>query len=130
MAHRRWTSSSTTSLGPRSGLPARSPSLAWRFCCGAGVGHRKMTPKHAVTPDLSVVRPVFNEGENIGPLCQEFTETLTAWGHPYELIIVDDGSTDDTFELLRERQIVDRRMRVIRFRRNFGQTAAFAAGFS
>jgi glycosyltransferase involved in cell wall biosynthesis len=88
-----------------------------------------MTAKHPVAPDLSVVIPVFNEGENVGPLCQEFTKTLSAWGRPYELIIVDDGSTDDTFERLREQQITDRRVRVIRFRRNFGQTAAFAAGF-
>jgi glycosyltransferase involved in cell wall biosynthesis len=89
-----------------------------------------MTAKHPVAPDLSVVIPVFNEGENVGPLCQEFTKTLSAWGYPYELIIVDDGSTDDTFERLREQQMADRRVRVIRFRRNFGQTAAFAAGFS
>jgi glycosyltransferase involved in cell wall biosynthesis len=89
-----------------------------------------MTPKYTVAPDLSVVIPVFNEGENVGPLCQEFTKTLSAWGRPYELIIVDDGSTDDTFERLREQQITDRRVRVIRFRRNFGQTAAFAAGFA
>jgi glycosyltransferase involved in cell wall biosynthesis len=89
-----------------------------------------MTAKHTVAPDLSVVIPVFNEGENIGPLCQEFTKTLGAWGRPYELIIVDDGSTDDTFERLREQHITDQRLRVIRFRRNFGQTAAFAAGFA
>jgi glycosyltransferase involved in cell wall biosynthesis len=89
-----------------------------------------MTAKPAVIPDLSVVIPVFNEAENVGPLYREFTETLTAWGYPYELIIVDDGSTDATFERLRERQLTDRRVRVIRFRRNFGQTAAFAAGFS
>jgi len=89
-----------------------------------------MAHKHTVAPDLSVVIPVFNEGENVGPLSKEFTETLGAWGRPYELIIVDDGSTDDTFERLRGWQIADRRVRVIRFRRNFGQTAAFAAGFA
>src|ERR1700683_1196818 len=130
MPHGRWTSSSTTSLLRRSGSPPRSRSLARRSCCGADVAHRRMTPKNTVPPDLSVVIPVFNEGENVDPLCHEFTDTLTAWGRPYELIIVDDGSTDDTFERLKQRQIVDRRLRVIRFRRNFGQTAAFSAGFS
>jgi glycosyltransferase involved in cell wall biosynthesis len=89
-----------------------------------------MAPTSAVAPDLSVVIPVFNEGENVDPLCQELTETLAAWGRPYEAILVDDGSTDDTFERLRKRQAQDPRLRVIRFRRNFGQTAAFAAGFA
>lgn len=83
-----------------------------------------------MTPDLSVVIPVFNEGENVEPLCDEFTKTLTAWGRPYEIIIVDDGSSDETFARLRRLQAADARLRVIRFRRNFGQTAAFAAGFA
>jgi glycosyltransferase involved in cell wall biosynthesis len=89
-----------------------------------------MAAKFPVTPDLSVVIPVFNEGENVDPLCDEFTKTLTAWGRPYEIILVDDGSSDDTFERLRRRQAADAHLRVIRFRRNFGQTAAFAAGFA
>jgi glycosyltransferase involved in cell wall biosynthesis len=55
---------------------------------------------------------------------------LTAWGRPYELILVDDGSTDGSFEILRRLQLGDARTRVIQFRRNFGQTAAFAAGFA
>lgn len=89
-----------------------------------------MAANSAVSPDLSVVIPVFNEAENVEALCREFLETLTAWGHPFELIVVDDGSTDDTFERLRQCQRRDRRLRVIRLRRNFGQTAAFAAGFA
>jgi glycosyltransferase involved in cell wall biosynthesis len=83
-----------------------------------------------VTPDLSVVVPIHNEAPNLEPLHHELTEMLTAWGRPYELILVDDGSTDGSFEILRRLQLGDARTRVIQFRRNFGQTAAFAAGFA
>ena len=88
-----------------------------------------MTPTLPV-PELSVVIPVFNEGENVEPLCEEFTTTLTSWGRPYEIILVDDGSSDDTFARLARLQAANPRLRVIRFRRNFGQTAAFSAGFA
>ena len=81
-------------------------------------------------PQLSVVIPVFNEGENIEPLCREFMATLTSWGGRFEVIVVDDGSTDETFERLRACHDRDPHLRVIRLRRNFGQTAAFAAGFA
>jgi glycosyltransferase involved in cell wall biosynthesis len=84
----------------------------------------------AVTPDLSVVIPIHNESPNLEPLHREFTETLTRWGRSYELIIVDDGSTDDSFAILERLHRTDPQLRVIRFRRNFGQTAAFAAGFA
>ncbi len=82
-----------------------------------------------MSPDLSVVIPIRNEEPNLPELYREFTETLTALGRPYELVLVDDGSTDRSFALLAELQAKDPRVRVIRFRRNFGQTAAFAAGF-
>ena len=82
-----------------------------------------------MAPDLSVVIPIRNESLSIQGLYHEFTETLEAWGRPYELILVDDGSTDDSFTRMAELQASDPRVRVIRFRRNFGQTAAFAAGF-
>ncbi|HSL21583.1 MAG TPA: glycosyltransferase family 2 protein [Vicinamibacterales bacterium] len=81
-------------------------------------------------PDLSVVIPVRNEAENVRELCRELVATLDAGDRTFEIIIVDDGSTDDTFQLLREIQAGEPRFRVIRFRRNFGQTAAFAAGFA
>jgi glycosyltransferase involved in cell wall biosynthesis len=80
--------------------------------------------------DLSVVIPIRNEAPNVAALYHEFTETLEAWGRPYELLLVDDGSTDDSFARMAELQARDPRVRVIRFRRNFGQTAAFSAGFA
>jgi len=80
--------------------------------------------------DLSVVIPVRNEAPALDELYRELTETLVAWGRPYEILVIDDGSTDESFALLKRLQAVDPHLRVIRFRRNFGQTAAFAAGFA
>ncbi len=83
-----------------------------------------------VSPELSVVIPIYNEAPNLEQLYRECTDALERWGRPYELLFVDDGSTDDSFGILKRVQQADRRVRVIRFRRNFGQTAAFAAGFA
>ncbi|MDH4063792.1 MAG: glycosyltransferase family 2 protein [Acidobacteriota bacterium] len=83
-----------------------------------------------MTPELSIVIPVYNESPNITRLYDELTEVLGQYGRSYELLLVDDGSRDDTFELLAVRQARDPRLRIIRFRRNFGQTAAFAAGIA
>jgi glycosyltransferase involved in cell wall biosynthesis len=83
-----------------------------------------------MTPDLSIVIPVHNESPNIEGLYQELTGVLERAGRSFEVIVVDDGSTDDTFDQLARFQARDARLRVIRFRRNFGQTAAFAAGFA
>jgi glycosyltransferase involved in cell wall biosynthesis len=82
-----------------------------------------------VTPELSIVIPIRNEAPCLVELHRELTETLTRWGRSYEIIIIDDGSTDESFETLARLQVVDSHLTVIRFRRNFGQTAAFAAGF-
>src|SRR2546427_4919106 len=79
--------------------------------------------------DLSVVIPIRNEAPSLVDPHRELTDTLATWGRAYEIIIVDDGSTDESFDILARLQAADPRLRVIRFRRNFGQTAAFAAGF-
>jgi glycosyltransferase involved in cell wall biosynthesis len=81
-------------------------------------------------PDISVVVPMRNESPNVGELYTQLTAALTAFGRSYEILTIDDGSTDETFAGLAALQAKDARLRVIRFRRNFGQTAAFAAGFA
>jgi glycosyltransferase involved in cell wall biosynthesis len=82
-----------------------------------------------MTPEISVVVPMRNEALNVERLYRDVTSSLTQFGRSYEIVAVDDGSRDETFELLARLQAKDPRVRVIRFRRNFGQTAAFAAGF-
>jgi glycosyltransferase involved in cell wall biosynthesis len=79
--------------------------------------------------DLSIILPIYNESENILRLYDELVPVLEAMGSPFEIIAVDDGSSDGSFQQLRDLSARDQRLRVIRFRRNFGQTAAFAAGF-
>jgi glycosyltransferase involved in cell wall biosynthesis len=81
-------------------------------------------------PEISVVIPMRNEAPNVAELHKELTDVLRSFGRPYEILTIDDGSTDDTFARLAALQRTDPRLRVIRFRRNFGQTAAFAAGFA
>jgi glycosyltransferase involved in cell wall biosynthesis len=81
-------------------------------------------------PEISVVIPMRNESPNVEALYRELTSALGGFGRSYEILVVDDGSTDDTFALLSAIQAKDPCVRVIRFRRNFGQTAAFAAGFA
>jgi len=83
-----------------------------------------------MTIEISIIIPIKNESENLPRLYQELTASLDPFGRPYELIFIEDGSTDDSFQLLAGLQGTDPRVRVIRFRRNFGQTAAFAAGFA
>ncbi len=79
--------------------------------------------------DLSIVVPIYNEEESLSLLHERVTASLENTGLDYELILVDDGSSDRSFLLLKELAVQDPRVKVIRFRRNFGQTAAMAAGF-
>ena len=81
-------------------------------------------------PEVSIVIPLRDEAPNVVLLHEQVTAALAALDVPYELILVDDGSEDDTFNLLRGLCSQDSRVRVIQFTRNFGQTAALAAGFA
>jgi glycosyltransferase involved in cell wall biosynthesis len=78
---------------------------------------------------LSVVVPVHNEEPSLLPLYDRLTAVLTVLGRPYEIIFVDDASTDRSFELLANLAETDTKLKVVRLRRNFGQTAALSAGF-
>jgi glycosyltransferase involved in cell wall biosynthesis len=83
-----------------------------------------------VTPELSLVIPLRDEEPNVRPLHAEVTRALSAMGRPYEVIYVEDGSADATWAALVEIRRADEHVRAVRFTRNFGQTAAFAAGFA
>ncbi|HYA30027.1 MAG TPA: glycosyltransferase family 2 protein [Acidobacteriota bacterium] len=80
--------------------------------------------------ELSIVIPVFNEEENIEPLIREIDAVMTPMAKSYEIVAVDDGSKDGTFALLRGMHERRRSLKVVRLKRNFGQTAALAAGLS
>ena len=81
-------------------------------------------------PEISVVIPVYNEEDNLLELGERLIRTLTAMGRPFEIIFVDDGSTDGSWELLSD--LNDRypqQIRALQFHRNFGQHQAIFAGF-
>jgi glycosyltransferase involved in cell wall biosynthesis len=88
-----------------------------------------MTAKPGTRPEISVVVPLYNEADNVDDLHRELTRALEGLGRPYELLLVDDGSTDGTLGRLLAVEAADARVRVLRLRRNFGPTAAFSAGF-
>ena len=81
-----------------------------------------------VTAYCSVVIPIYNEAEVLPVLYQRLTSTLERMGEPYEIIFVDDGSTDDSSELLRRLRTQDSRVKVVSFSRNFGHQIAITAG--
>lgn len=79
--------------------------------------------------DISIVIPIYNEEANVFLLHESITRVMKRINKSYEIIFVDDGSSDDTLNLLREIQQNDYNTRIVKFRRNFGQSAAMAAGF-
>lgn len=82
-----------------------------------------------LAPAVSIVIPLLNETDNILPLYQSLRASMDQGARTWEVIFVDDGSTDSTFFALKKLHLQDERVRVLRLRRNFGQTAALAAGF-
>src|SRR5881394_795095 len=80
-------------------------------------------------PKYSIVIPVHNEQENVTDLYDRLKAVMESNSESFEIVFVDDGSSDDTFQLLRQIAGVDSRITVVRLRRNFGQTSALAAGF-
>ncbi|MCA9866195.1 MAG: glycosyltransferase family 2 protein [Anaerolineales bacterium] len=87
------------------------------------------SPSTPPQKDLSLVIPVYNEEDNLRPLAGEICAALGDSGLDYEVIFIDDGSRDGSFARLQELAAEDSHVVAIRFRRNYGQTAAFAAGF-
>lgn len=77
---------------------------------------------------LSVIIPIKDERDNVAPLHSRLTDVLASRNYDYELVFVDDGSADDSFELLEEIAVHDQRVKIVRLRRNYGQTAALLAG--
>jgi len=79
--------------------------------------------------NISVVIPIYNEEENITLLYDELSGVMSSLGCDYEILFVDDGSSDSTLSILKSIQTADRNVVVVQFRKNFGQTAAMSAGF-
>lgn len=77
---------------------------------------------------LSVIIPIKDERDNVAPLHSRLTDVLASRNYDYELVFVDDGSADDSFELLEKIAVHDQRVKIVRLRRNYGQTAALLAG--
>jgi glycosyltransferase involved in cell wall biosynthesis len=78
--------------------------------------------------DITIIVPILNEEKNIHELHTELAQVMQEFGRPYELLFIDDGSTDHSFELLKDLATTHPSTRVIKFRRCFGQTAALVAG--
>jgi len=97
---------------------------------GPVVEQAHRTSRRGSTCDLSVIIPLKDEEDNVGPLYSELCEVLDATELDYELIFIDDGSKDSSLERLRRATAADPRVTILELRRNFGQTPAMAAGIA
>ena len=79
--------------------------------------------------EISVIIPIYNEEGNLAELHEKLSDVLASIAKSYEIVFIDDGSTDDSFRILKEINTEDRNVKVVRLRRNFGQSAALKAGF-
>jgi glycosyltransferase involved in cell wall biosynthesis len=79
-------------------------------------------------PKVSVIVPLYNEQESVRPLYAAIVQALGELGCPFEMVFVDDGSVDETVAIVREIARIDARLKLVKFRRNYGQTPAMAAG--
>jgi glycosyltransferase involved in cell wall biosynthesis len=112
---------------PASASPRRAPN-AMKILDEQELKQEERTNPTVDTPDVSVFLPVFNEEPNLLPLHAKLDEALKSLGRSAEIVYVDDGSTDGSLEILRGIAQLDPRVRVVALRRNYGQTAAMAAG--
>jgi glycosyltransferase involved in cell wall biosynthesis len=97
-----------------------------------GGGHSSAPPADAITTsslDLSIIVPLFNEEENIVPLYHQLIAVLSRLGKSFEIIFINDGSSDGSYAVLCRLAEGETKVKVINLRRNFGQTAAMSAGF-
>ena len=91
-------------------------------------GTRQSIAAHPERPGISLVIPVYNEEENVDLLYQKILDAAEKLNRTWEVVLVDDGSKDKSFEKLEKIALKDPRVKLVRFVRNFGQTAALAAG--
>ncbi|OFW63127.1 MAG: glycosyl transferase [Actinobacteria bacterium RBG_19FT_COMBO_36_27] len=89
-----------------------------------------ISKKGKSTPDISIVIPIYNERESIAKLYDNLNEALSKMDLKYEVLLIDDGSIDGTFDELLKIHNKNKLFKIIRFRRNFGQTSAMSAGFN
>jgi glycosyltransferase involved in cell wall biosynthesis len=105
------------------GGPGRLPAPQ-----GQRVPEAKQPPQRLM--DISVVIPLYNEEESLRELHQQLRPTLNRMNVRYELLFIDDGSTDNSFRVLRDLKRIDHHVKIIRFRRNYGKSAALSVGFA